>query len=41
MGSKPYQPDRFTQMSTPIETVHEENQQLKQLVKMMELVRMG
>lgn len=35
-GNKPYQPDRFTHMSTPIETIHEENQQLKQLVNRFE-----
>ncbi len=32
MGNKPYQPDRFTQILTPIETLHEENEQLKHLV---------
>lgn len=32
MSSKPYQPDRFTQNLTPIETLQEENQQLKHLV---------
>jgi hypothetical protein len=32
MGNKPYQPDRFTQVLTPIETLQEENEQLKHLV---------
>jgi hypothetical protein len=32
MGNKPYQPDRFTQVLSPIESVHAENQQLKHLV---------
>jgi hypothetical protein len=32
MGNKPYQPDRFTQVLSPIEAVHAENEQLKHLV---------
>jgi hypothetical protein len=32
MGNKPYQPDRFTQVLTPIETIQQENEQLKHLV---------
>ncbi|CAM4758915.1 unnamed protein product [Rotaria magnacalcarata] len=36
MGNKPYQPDRFTQVLSPIETVHEENEQLKHLVEKLE-----
>lgn len=32
MGSKPYQPDRFAQVLSPAETLHEENEQLKHLV---------
>ena len=38
MGNKTYQPDRFTHMSTPIDTIHEENQQLKQLVNTLGLI---
>ena len=30
--NKPYQPDRFTQVLSPVETVHAENEQLKYLV---------
>ncbi|CAF1380955.1 unnamed protein product [Adineta ricciae] len=36
MGSKPYQPDRFTQVLSPVEVVHSENQQLKHLVEKLE-----
>jgi hypothetical protein len=32
MGNKPYQPDRFTQVLSPTESIHAENQQLKHLV---------
>jgi hypothetical protein len=31
-ATKPYQPDRFTQVLSPVETVHAENEQLKYLV---------
>ncbi|CAF1115443.1 unnamed protein product [Rotaria sordida] len=36
MGSKPYQPDRFTQTLSSVETVHAENEQLKHLVEKLE-----
>ncbi|CAF0856308.1 unnamed protein product [Adineta steineri] len=36
MGNKPYQPDRFTQVLSPVETVHAENEQLKHLVEKLE-----
>ena len=39
MGNKTYQPDRFSHMSIPVETVHEENQQLKQQVNTMQEAR--
>lgn len=32
MGNKPYQPDRFTQVLSPVETIQAENEQLKHLV---------
>ena len=39
MSNKPYQPDRFTQNLTPIETLQEENQQLKHLVNRFSTVK--
>ena len=32
MGNKPYQPDRFTQVLSPVEAINAENEQLKHLV---------
>jgi hypothetical protein len=34
MGNKPYQPDRFTQVLSPVEAVNAENERLKHLVIM-------
>ncbi|CAF1014974.1 unnamed protein product [Rotaria sp. Silwood1] len=36
MGNKPYQPDRFTQVLSSVDTVRAENEQLKHLVEKLE-----